>query len=143
MSMERLIELRDIFEDNHDLIEKNHLELAVLGAILEAGEIPVKNFNARTKSEVDGSLIEKGSFQGELMLTDRRVLFMTRENKRSQVFEIRYEEIDDFFIDVNERDKTDGIIVVVAEGAYYSFSGLMRFGLSKWADYVHERLNKF
>lgn len=140
MSMERLIELKNIFKDNADLMEKTSLELAVLATLIDNDETPVKNFIAETAYHDYEWFTQGELITGELMLTDKRILFITKRNGKGQVFEIKYEEIDGFYTGVDETDKMKGIITVLSEGSYYVFSGLMRFGLTRWEEYVNGKM---
>lgn len=135
MSMIRLIELKKIVEESKDLSEMTPLELVVWGAILEDGEIPVKNFHAKTLDNTGlGILIE-----GQLLLTNTRVLFIIDEEGGS--YSIKYKDMDEFYSGFNQRDKTEGLLIIVSEGAFYSFSGLNRFGLKRWEEYVNNKID--
>lgn len=138
MSLERLIELKNIFEENEDLIDKTPFELSVLGAFLEKDETPVKIFVAETVDEYSQS----NKLKGELILTDKKIIFMTRDENKGEIFEMRYDEMDDFFICTDEQDKSNGIIAVIAEGVHFTFSGLMRFGLKRWEEYVNDKIKE-
>lgn len=143
MSMERLIELRDIVAESSELSDKTNLELAVWGSMLEKDEIPIKDFIAETRYDIDGIIPRSKYVTGELLLTDRRLIFTVKNKNGLERLELRYNQMDDFFVDKDKYDKEKGVIVIVSEGAYVTFTGLMRFGLNRWADYVNERIEEY
>lgn len=141
MSMEQLIRMRDVVEGNDNLRDRTNIELAVLGAILDDDEIPVKDFISETQGEIDVT----GKFRrviGELILTNKRILFMSSDENEKRVFEIGYDEMDDCFVSYNENNIEEGLFVVVLDDYHYIFTGLMRFGLSQWEDYVRKRMKE-
>lgn len=144
MSMEQLIRMRNAVEGNDNLRNRSNIELAILGAILDDDEVPVKDFISETQGEIDVT----GKFKrmiGELILTNKRILFLSSDESdenEKRVFEIGYDEMDDCFVSYNENNVEEGLFVVVLDDYYYIFTGLMRFGLSQWGDYVRKRMEE-
>lgn len=140
--MEKLFKLKEAIENNTDLSEVASAELVIWGSILEDGEVPVKNF----KTEIfdpTGLMGRENSIKGQLLLTEKRILFVIDGRDGSEALELGYEIVDSFFTDVDEDDKSQGVIIVVSEGSYYTFSSLMRFGLSRWEEYVGNKIKEF
>lgn len=145
MSALKLLKLKKVIENNSDIGNKTNLELVVWATILEDDEIPIKNFKARMVDMVsivvhvppDTDLIE-----GELLITNKRIIFISGDETGGELIYFYYNEMDDFFKGSNQNDPEDGIFVVEVGGYYSIFSGFMRFGMSKWEDYVLEKIEE-
>lgn len=131
--LEKLAKLKGESLENEALKGVSNVELAFLANTFEDNEKPVKKFECYSISS-GGEKIS-----GTLLLTDKRVVFMGKTGDKIYG-DFPYKEIEQFIVGVNEKKKEEGVFVIVMGGLFYSFSGLMRFGLTQWEDYVSERI---
>lgn len=133
--LDKLVKLKLEVENNEALKGRTNVELAFLARVLDDNELPIKDFDCYSIT-TDGE-----KMPGTLLLTEKRAVFMGSTGDK--IFgDFPYAEIEQFIAGVNERKKSEGVFVIVMGGLFYSFSGLMRFGLSQWEDYVSAKLKE-
>lgn len=128
--------IEDKIKSTDDVLNKySEIELDMLSETLIEGEYPVKDF---LKAEV---LTENNStIDGRLLITNKSIMFYYQNNLFFDCVKIPFEDIALVAEGFDYSNKESGMLTVYTEELGYVFSGLMRFGLSKWIDYISKNI---
>ena len=120
-------------ESNSFFKKRNSEEIEFISNIVEYGEELKKEFECH--SNLEGGI----KIKGELLITNKRIIFLCKRGEEMQFVSFDYFELEEFY-ESTLRDKSVGTLHAVVGGEIYTFSGLMRFGLSGCVEYVNNKM---
>lgn len=128
--------IEDKIKSTDDVLNKySEIELDMLSETLIEDEYPVKDF---LKAEV---LTEDNlTIEGRLLITNKSIMFYYQTDLLFDYVKIPLEDIVVVVEGFDYSNRESGLLTIYTEELGYSFSGLMRFGLSKWVDYISENI---
>lgn len=128
--------IEEKIKSTDDVLNKySEIELDMLSETLIEGEYPVKDFLKAEVLTEDNSTID-----GRLLITNKSIMFYYQTDLLFNCVKIPFEDIILVAEGFDSSNRESGMLTIYTEELGYFFIGLMRFGLSRWTDYIFKNI---
>ena len=128
--------IKEKIKSTDDVLNKySEIELDMLSETLLEGEYPVKDFLRAEVLTENNSIID-----GRLLITNKSIMFYYQANSLFNCVKIPLEDIVLVAEGFDSSNRESGMLTIYTEELCYFFIGLMRFGLSRWVDYISKNI---